>query len=185
MPEPWSGPRRFDIDARGVLWIPAYATNELVRLDPATRQFTRFPLPGSRCRALRRPCRRRHEANLDRVFRVGRRLFLRRGREPAHHLPVAESGRARPPSGDRLTNARSLDRLRRVTRPDPGEDRAPSSSLGARPAQPALSPRGRRHTELAAERAREMALIAEPGSDRDLGDARVALAEALGGPHEP
>jgi virginiamycin B lyase len=45
MPEPWSGPRRFDIDARGVLWIPAYATNELVRLDPATRKFTRFPLP--------------------------------------------------------------------------------------------------------------------------------------------
>jgi streptogramin lyase len=45
MPEPWSGPRRFDIDRRGILWIPAYATNELVRLDPATRRFTRFPLP--------------------------------------------------------------------------------------------------------------------------------------------
>ena len=45
MPEPWSGPRRFDIDRRGILWIPAYATNELVRLDPTTRKFTRFPLP--------------------------------------------------------------------------------------------------------------------------------------------
>ena len=45
MPEPWSGPRRFDIDRRGILWIPAYATNELVRLDPGTRRFTRFPLP--------------------------------------------------------------------------------------------------------------------------------------------
>jgi streptogramin lyase len=45
MPETWSGPRRFDIDRRGVLWIPAYTTNELVRLDPATRKFTRFPLP--------------------------------------------------------------------------------------------------------------------------------------------
>jgi streptogramin lyase len=45
MPEAWSGPRRFDIDRRGILWIPAYATNELVRLDPATRKFTRFPLP--------------------------------------------------------------------------------------------------------------------------------------------
>ena len=45
MPETWSGPRRFDIDRRGILWIPAYATNELVRLDPATRKFTRFPLP--------------------------------------------------------------------------------------------------------------------------------------------
>jgi virginiamycin B lyase len=45
MPEAWSGPRRFDIDRRGVLWIPAYSTNELVRLDPVTRKFTRFPLP--------------------------------------------------------------------------------------------------------------------------------------------
>jgi virginiamycin B lyase len=45
MPETWSGPRRFDIDRRGILWIPAYASNELVRLDPATRKFTRFPLP--------------------------------------------------------------------------------------------------------------------------------------------
>jgi len=45
MPETWSGPRRFDIDAKGILWIPAYATNELVRLDPATRKFARFPLP--------------------------------------------------------------------------------------------------------------------------------------------
>ncbi|HUQ83280.1 MAG TPA: hypothetical protein VM076_19155 [Gemmatimonadaceae bacterium] len=45
MPETWSGPRRFDIDRRGVVWIPAYASNELVRLDPATRKFTRFPLP--------------------------------------------------------------------------------------------------------------------------------------------
>ena len=45
MPEPWSGPRRFDIDRRGILWVPAYATNELVRLDPETRTFTRFPLP--------------------------------------------------------------------------------------------------------------------------------------------
>jgi streptogramin lyase len=45
MPDAWSGPRRFDIDRRGILWIPAYSTNELVRLDPATRRFTRFPLP--------------------------------------------------------------------------------------------------------------------------------------------
>lgn len=45
MPDAWSGPRRFDIDRRGILWIPAYTTNELVRLDAATRRFTRFPLP--------------------------------------------------------------------------------------------------------------------------------------------
>lgn len=45
MPVTFSGPRRFDIDARGVLWIPAYATNELVRYDPSTRTFNRFSLP--------------------------------------------------------------------------------------------------------------------------------------------
>ncbi len=45
MPDTFSGPRRFDIDARGVLWIPAYTTNELVRYDPSTRAFRRFALP--------------------------------------------------------------------------------------------------------------------------------------------
>jgi virginiamycin B lyase len=45
MPTSYSGPRRFDIDARGVLWIPAYATNELVRYDPASDAFRRFVLP--------------------------------------------------------------------------------------------------------------------------------------------
>jgi virginiamycin B lyase len=45
MPTPFSGPRRFDIDARGMLWIPAYASNELVRYDPASRAFRRFQLP--------------------------------------------------------------------------------------------------------------------------------------------
>ena len=45
MPSPYSGPRRFDIDARGVLWIPAYATNELVRYDPRSGAFRPFALP--------------------------------------------------------------------------------------------------------------------------------------------
>jgi streptogramin lyase len=45
MPTPHSGPRRFDIDAHGMLWIPAYANNELVRYDPASRTFRRFELP--------------------------------------------------------------------------------------------------------------------------------------------
>jgi streptogramin lyase len=45
MPTSHSGPRRFDIDARGVLWIPAYSSNELVRYDPASRAFRRFALP--------------------------------------------------------------------------------------------------------------------------------------------
>jgi streptogramin lyase len=45
MPTSFSGPRRFDIDKRGVLWIPAYSTNELVRYDPASAAFSRFDLP--------------------------------------------------------------------------------------------------------------------------------------------
>jgi virginiamycin B lyase len=45
MPTPHSGPRRFDVDAKGVLWIPAYSANLLVRLDPATGEFKEIPLP--------------------------------------------------------------------------------------------------------------------------------------------
>ncbi|HEY7612428.1 MAG TPA: hypothetical protein VH764_05510 [Gemmatimonadales bacterium] len=45
MPTPHSGPRRFDVDAKGVLWIPAYSANSLVRLDPATGKFKEIPLP--------------------------------------------------------------------------------------------------------------------------------------------
>ena len=45
MPTPHSGPRRFDVDAKGVLWIPAYSANLLVRLDAATGKFTEIPLP--------------------------------------------------------------------------------------------------------------------------------------------
>jgi virginiamycin B lyase len=45
LPTPFSGPRRFDIDAQGIVWIPAYSTNALVRLDPATGTFTEIPLP--------------------------------------------------------------------------------------------------------------------------------------------
>ena len=45
LPTPWSGPRRFDIDARGRLWIPAYSANALLQLDPATGRFTEHRLP--------------------------------------------------------------------------------------------------------------------------------------------
>jgi virginiamycin B lyase len=45
MPTQHSGPRRFDVDAKGVLWIPAYAANLLVRLDPVTGKFKEIPLP--------------------------------------------------------------------------------------------------------------------------------------------
>jgi virginiamycin B lyase len=33
------------VDAKGVLWIPAYSANLLVRLDPATGKFREIPLP--------------------------------------------------------------------------------------------------------------------------------------------
>ncbi len=45
LPTTWSGPRRFDLDAQGIMWIPAYAANQLVRLDPKTGAFTEIPLP--------------------------------------------------------------------------------------------------------------------------------------------
>ena len=45
LPTAHSGPRRFDVDAKGILWIPAYSANLLVRLDPATGKFTEIPLP--------------------------------------------------------------------------------------------------------------------------------------------
>jgi virginiamycin B lyase len=45
LPTSHSGPRRFDVDARGALWIPAYSANLLVRLDPASGRFTEIPLP--------------------------------------------------------------------------------------------------------------------------------------------
>lgn len=45
MPVRVSGPRRFDVDARGRLWIPAYASNSLLRFEPGTRRFIEYPLP--------------------------------------------------------------------------------------------------------------------------------------------
>jgi len=45
LPLPHSGPRRFDVDGRGIVWIPAYAANRVLRFDPATREFREIPLP--------------------------------------------------------------------------------------------------------------------------------------------
>jgi virginiamycin B lyase len=45
LPDAASGPRRFDIDQNGMLWIPAYAANALLRFDPASATFESFPLP--------------------------------------------------------------------------------------------------------------------------------------------
>jgi virginiamycin B lyase len=33
------------VDSKGIVWIPAYAANRLVRFDPASRTFTEIPLP--------------------------------------------------------------------------------------------------------------------------------------------
>jgi virginiamycin B lyase len=46
LPTPYSGPRRFDVDAKGIVWIPAYSADRLVRLDPATGSFREIDLPG-------------------------------------------------------------------------------------------------------------------------------------------
>jgi virginiamycin B lyase len=45
LPTPSSGPRRFDIDKNGILWIPTYGAGTLIRFDPATKRFDEFPLP--------------------------------------------------------------------------------------------------------------------------------------------
>ncbi|HEX7337930.1 MAG TPA: hypothetical protein VF252_12055 [Gemmatimonadales bacterium] len=45
LPTPHSGPRRFDVDSKGIVWIPAYAANLLVRFDPASGIFSEIPLP--------------------------------------------------------------------------------------------------------------------------------------------
>jgi len=52
LPTPHSAPRRFDVDAQGVLWIPAYGAGTLVRFDPAApagvgrgRRFEEIALP--------------------------------------------------------------------------------------------------------------------------------------------
>jgi virginiamycin B lyase len=53
LPTPISGPRRLDIDRDGVVWIPAYAANALVRLDIRSLgpnrltppRWESFPLP--------------------------------------------------------------------------------------------------------------------------------------------
>jgi len=45
MPEPWSGPRRLDLDAEGRVWIPAYSGGALWRLEPASGEFRRYALP--------------------------------------------------------------------------------------------------------------------------------------------
>ena len=45
VPVTWSGPRRFDIDSRGNLWIPAYSGGSLWKMDGRSGAFREYPLP--------------------------------------------------------------------------------------------------------------------------------------------
>ena len=45
MPTPNSGPRRFDVDRNGVLWIPLYGAGSLLRFDPRSKQMEEIALP--------------------------------------------------------------------------------------------------------------------------------------------
>ena len=45
LPNPVSGPRRFDIDADGNLWIPEFSGNRLARFNPLTETFTEWDIP--------------------------------------------------------------------------------------------------------------------------------------------
>jgi virginiamycin B lyase len=45
MPPGEMGPRRFDIDSQGIIWIPMYASGSLLRFEPASGAFRRYDLP--------------------------------------------------------------------------------------------------------------------------------------------
>jgi streptogramin lyase len=45
MPPGEMGPRRFDIDAQGIIWLPMYASGSLLRFEPASGVFRRYDLP--------------------------------------------------------------------------------------------------------------------------------------------
>ena len=45
LPTTSSGPRRFDVDRSGILWIPAYGAGTLVRFDPVRKTFEEISLP--------------------------------------------------------------------------------------------------------------------------------------------
>jgi streptogramin lyase len=45
IPSPLRGPRRMRFDRSGLLWIPAFEENALLRFDPKTKEFKTYPLP--------------------------------------------------------------------------------------------------------------------------------------------
>lgn len=42
---PGLGPRRLEVDSKGIVWIPEYGAGLLARFDPATQRFKEYPLP--------------------------------------------------------------------------------------------------------------------------------------------
>jgi virginiamycin B lyase len=45
MPVTHAGPRRLDVDAQGIVWIPAYGAGQLIRLDPKPGNMRTIALP--------------------------------------------------------------------------------------------------------------------------------------------
>ncbi|CAM3800757.1 carboxypeptidase regulatory-like domain-containing protein [Parendozoicomonas haliclonae] len=48
IPTPFNGPRRFRIDSKGQLWIPAFAQGQVYRYIPSSKEWTAFDLPTGR-----------------------------------------------------------------------------------------------------------------------------------------
>jgi virginiamycin B lyase len=42
---PGLGPRRLEVDSKGIVWIPEYGAGLLARFDPAMKAFKEYPLP--------------------------------------------------------------------------------------------------------------------------------------------
>jgi virginiamycin B lyase len=47
MPSPHSGPRRLDVAADGIVWIPEFAAGKLARFDPKEESFDEYDFPTS------------------------------------------------------------------------------------------------------------------------------------------
>jgi virginiamycin B lyase len=108
MPMSHGGPRRFDIDARGTLWIPAYSTNELVRYDSASHAFRRFELPV--CDAVPYVVRIDHGNGAIWIGTGAADALLRfdSGTQSLYRLRPAEQRRARATPGRRSADAQRL-----------------------------------------------------------------------------
>ncbi len=111
------------MDAKGILWIPAYSANLLVRLDPATGKFTEIPLPMKD--AL--PYVARVDPRDGAVWLGSAAADVLLRYDPAlrtiRHLPAAQPGRAGAAPGGGPAEWRRVAGVRRVAR-DSGARRA-------------------------------------------------------------